>query len=167
MTTRENTKSRLKRAAAPLPTEADFDPAAGCLDARGAWKHFGGLSLQQAYDLFVTNPLRYQEDFMFMGSRAFEYYLPVIDRYLREVTGGEDSDGCQAAILGSGVLAQCDWRDSALLTTTVAEIKELSAFVRANLARFSSEPEEQSRIDEEWKLVDERAAQMLTASRSL
>src|SRR5260370_27457108 len=92
---------------------------------------------------------------MFMGSRAFEYYLPVIDRYLHEVSGGEESDGCEA-ILGSGVLAQFDWKDSALSRTVVAEIGELSAFVRANLARFSPEPEEQRRTDEEWKLVEQR-----------
>ncbi len=158
MTAGENSIFRLKRPAAPLPTEADFDPSGGCLDAHAAWKHFGGLSLPQAYDLFVTNPLRYQEDFMFMGSRAFEYYLPVIDRYLHEVTSGEESDGCQAAILGSGVAAQFDWKDSALSRTLVAEIQELSAFVRANLTRFSPEPEEQRRIDGEWKLVDERSA---------
>jgi len=94
----------------------------------------------------------------FMGSRAFEYYLPVIDRYLHEVTGGEESDGCQAAILGSGVAAQFDWKDSELSRTAVGEIEELSVFVRANLTRFSPEPEEQRRIDGEWKVVDERIA---------
>src|SRR5436189_5968418 len=110
MTAGENLIFRLKRPANPLPTEADFDPYGGNLDAHTAWKHFGGLSIPQAYDLFVTNPLRYQEDFMFMGSRAFEYYLPVIDRYLHEVSGGEESDGCEA-ILASGVVAQFDWKD--------------------------------------------------------
>ena len=95
---------------------------------------------------------------MFMDSRAFEYYLPVIDRYLHEVSGGADSDGCQAAILGSGVAAQFDWKDSALSKTVVSEIEELSAFVRANLARFSPEPKEQRRIEEEWRQVDARIA---------
>ena len=156
MTAGENSIFRLKRPAAPLPTEADFDPYGGGLDAHAAWEHFGGLSIPQAYDLFVTNPLCYQEDFMFMGSRAFEYYLPVIDRYLRDVTGGGESDGCQAAILGSGVAAQFDWKDSALSRTVVAEIAELSVFIRSNLPRFSPEPEEQRRIDGKWKVVDEK-----------
>ena len=95
---------------------------------------------------------------MFMGSRAFEYYFPVVDRYLREVSGGEDSDGFQAAILGTGIALQFDWKDSALTGTVVSEIEELSAFVQAYPARFSPEPGEQSRIEVAWKEVDEKIA---------
>ena len=154
-----DSRFRLKRTAANLPVESDFDPFGGCLDARSAWRHFGRLSLQQAYDLFISNPLRYQEDFMFMGPRAFEYYLPVIDRYLREVPGGEDLDGCEAAILGSGIGLQFDSNDSALSKAAVSEIEDLSAFVRAHLARFSPETGEQGRIEEAWRQVDVKIAQ--------
>lgn len=103
----------------------------------------------------MTNPLHFQEDFMFMGSRAFEYYLPVVDRYLREVFD-DQSDDCVAAILGCGVAAQFDWNYSALSRAVVAEIKALSKFVRSNLPRFSPSPLEQGRIDKEWKLVEEK-----------
>ncbi|MBL4884023.1 MAG: hypothetical protein JKY95_05750 [Planctomycetaceae bacterium] len=77
---------RLSRPASPLPVEKDFG---GCLDGQCAWRNFGGLSISQAYELFLTNPVYYEEAFMFMDTRAFEYYLPVIDRYLREVSSDE------------------------------------------------------------------------------
>ncbi|MCH7547452.1 MAG: hypothetical protein IID30_13715 [Planctomycetes bacterium] len=144
---------RLKRPEEPLPSKADFDPFGGNLDARCAWKHFGGLSIQQAYELFMTNTLHYQEDFMWMGSKAFEYYLPVIDRYLHEVLGDEWDD-TEAAILGCGVALQFDWNDADLSRGTVAELEELSVFVRSNLDRFSPLPKEQRRIDRRWKVVD-------------
>ena len=102
---------------------------------------------------------------MFMGSRAFEYYLPVIDRYLREVSGREESDGCEA-IIGSGVVLQLDRKDAVLSGTALVEIEELSAFVRANLPRFSPEGGEQRRIEREWKLVDEKIATSRNASES-
>ena len=30
-----------------LPTENDFDPCGGNLDAKWAWKNFGGLTIEQ------------------------------------------------------------------------------------------------------------------------
>ena len=75
----------LRRRIAPPLCESDFDPVGGDLDAQYAWKNFGELTLKQAYDLFLTNPIHYQEDFMFMGGTAFDYYFPVIDRYIRQV----------------------------------------------------------------------------------
>ncbi|MEM7010678.1 MAG: hypothetical protein AAF585_04260 [Verrucomicrobiota bacterium] len=78
--TKEEGHFHLNRPPAPLPTENDFDPFGGDLDAQCAWKHFGELSLNQAYDIFVSAPNIYQEDFMFMGAVAFDYYFPVIDR---------------------------------------------------------------------------------------
>jgi hypothetical protein len=64
-----------------LPTERDFDPWHGNLDAQCAWRHFGGLTLDQAHARFRENPLGYQEDFMFMGPVAFAFYFPVIEDY--------------------------------------------------------------------------------------
>jgi len=37
------------------------------LDGFHAWKQFGGLNLQKAYEKFCEHPLCCQEDFMFMG----------------------------------------------------------------------------------------------------
>ena len=70
-----------------LPTLADFTPVQpprDDLDGYAAWQHFGGRTAKEAYRKFCTNPNGYQEDFMFMGDRAFTYDLPVLERYLRE-----------------------------------------------------------------------------------
>lgn len=141
-----------------MPSEVDFDPYGGCLDAQSAWEDFGGLSIRQVYDLFMTNTICYQENFMFMGSRAFEYYLPVIDRYLREVSYEDELDDCEAAILGSAVAVQFEWKGSHLSPRTVAEIEELSAFVMENRDRYSPLPSELERIEIEWNRVDENIA---------
>ncbi|MEM9646820.1 MAG: hypothetical protein AAF989_17650, partial [Planctomycetota bacterium] len=67
-----------------LPSEHDFDPHQGDLDAQYAWKHFGALTLEEAFRRFRENPEIYQEDFMHMGGRAFAFYFPVLDCFLRE-----------------------------------------------------------------------------------
>ena len=113
----------------------------------------------------MTNPLCYQEDFMFMGSRAFEYYLPVIDRYLRECSGDDESDDSEAAIIGSGVAAQFDWNDSHLSKQAVTEIESLTVFVRANLSRYSPSPKAQRRIERAWSQVGEKIAKYHCTSK--
>ena len=148
---------RLNRPESSLPSEYDFDPF-GCLDSRSAWDNFGELSLAQAYDLFLTNPLHYQEDFMFMGCRAFTYYFPVIDRYLRSTKYEDDWDDCSAAILGSGVEAQFDWNNAILIPTLLDEIEDLSSFVKSSVKRYSVSEDEQDRILKVWSKVDKNLA---------
>ena len=150
----EHSMFRLTRSAV-LPLKSDFDPYGGCLDALCAWDHFGGSTLQQAYRIFLTNPLSYQEDFMFMGRRAFEYYFPVVDHYLREVSG-ERSEA--AAILGYGIALQFDGKAAALAATVVSEIEALSIFVQADPARCALEPQECRRFAKAWQKVDEKIA---------
>ena len=86
-----------------LPTVEEFTestPPEEDLDGFCAWKNFGGLDLEAAYEKFLTAPEVYQEDFMFMGARAFRFYFPVIDRYLRTVEGPQHQFGEEAWILG-------------------------------------------------------------------
>ena len=147
---------RFNRPDAPLPSEHDFDPFVGDLDAQSAWRNFGGLSLVQVYDLFLSNPLHHQEDFMFMGCRAFTYYFPVIDRYLRSITYEDDWDDCSAAILGSGVAAQFDWNNAILIPSLLDEIEDLSSFVKSSVKRYSVSDDEQNRIFKVWSKVDKR-----------
>ncbi|WP_146443930.1 hypothetical protein [Botrimarina colliarenosi] len=68
----------------PLPTEADFLLNDGGPVPQEAWKNFGGLSLEQAYEKFCDRAYLYSQDFEFMGERAFAYYYEVLDRYVRE-----------------------------------------------------------------------------------
>lgn len=151
----------LLRPKAPLPGQVDFDPWGGCLDALHAWENFGELSLDQAYRLFVENPGYYQEDFMFMGPAAFDYYFPVIDRFLREFRRADDDDlddGC-AWILGAAMISQLESaKPRPIAAQTAAEIRGLAAFVIREIDRYASEAEAQRRILEPWRKADLLAA---------
>ena len=48
----------------------------GSLDEGSACKHFLGKTLTEAEALFREASLYYQEDLMWMGPRAFQFYLP-------------------------------------------------------------------------------------------
>ena len=67
-----------------LPDQRDFYQGKFDLDGRSAWRKFGGLTVDQAYEKFCENPLSCEENFMFMGNSAFIFYFPVIDKYIRE-----------------------------------------------------------------------------------
>jgi hypothetical protein len=137
-----------------LPVEADFDPIGCDLDAQCAWKNFGGLTMAEAYETFLTVPESYQEDFMFMGSRAFAYYFPVVDRYLRTVSLPRgDLGDCEASILGSAVTNQLHPGHAAIPTSLLREIESLHAFVTQNIARYAATPKDERRIRREWKHV--------------
>jgi len=79
-----------------VPTVEDFtvtEKPEEDLDGFSAWKNFGGRSLDEAYATFCLCPAARQEDFMWMGDRAFVFYFPVIDRYLREEERKCEFDG--------------------------------------------------------------------------
>ena len=136
-----------------LPGEGDFDPFGGCLDAQHAWRAFGGLSIEQAYNKFIGNPMYYQEDFMFMGERAFLFYFPVIDRYLREFRVGHgpgDRDDSWAAILATGLMMQF-MSPTACLAPIYQRVVDLSHHVRGRIAELATDAEEQENIDRNWQ----------------
>ena len=145
----------LKRLNLPLLVEEDFGE---CLDGKSALENLEGLSLEQAYELFLSNPLNYQEDFIFMGSRAFQYYFPVIDRYLREISDddeiGAEYEDCQASILGYAIEAQFSFYESAFTQGIKTEILQLSAYVQSNVNQYSVSIKSQHRIAKQWKRVD-------------
>lgn len=144
----------LPRPAAPLPSQSDFDPSGGDLDAQSAWKNFGGHTLAEAYAKFLTVPEVYQEDFMFMGYRAFAYYFPVVDYYLRSVSLAPDDLGdCEAAMLGSGITNQLSAKNVACSAGLIREIESLHTFVIQNVARYAATPKDERRIRREWKHV--------------
>lgn len=164
---------QLHRPKAPLPGATDFDPWSGNLDALHAWKNFGGLGLDPAYRLFLENPLHYQEDFMFMGPVAFDYYFPVVDRYLREFRRivddddyDGDGDGC-AWILGAAMVSQLETvAPRPLAAGTAVEIASLAAFVIREIDRFAGEPRGQRRIMDEWSKASVLAVSRKTAHDS-
>src|SRR6185437_15714897 len=58
-----------------LPTAEEIN-VFDSLDELDAVEHFLGKDLEQAQSLFRENFLRYQEDLMFMGPKAFQFYVP-------------------------------------------------------------------------------------------
>ena len=78
-----------------IPSQADFQLAPERnydLDGWHAWDTFGGLSLDQAYEVFRTSALDCQEDLMWMAPRPFCFYLPVALRYIQAADSSGDSD---------------------------------------------------------------------------
>ena len=76
-----------------IPAEADWRSEPWDLDIPYAYEHFFGKSLVEAFDLFVENALRYQEDIMFMPLACFEYYIHAYMDYLLSDKSAGDSDG--------------------------------------------------------------------------
>jgi hypothetical protein len=138
----------------PLPTECEFDPYGGDLDARCAWKNFGGLTLHEARRKFDEAPEIHQEDFMFMGPRAFVYYFPVIEGYLLSTADCDESDDRQAWILAHVIRQQLTGDTTNSVATLVPQMRSLAAFVRSNLQLFASTTAERARIDTVWADVE-------------
>lgn len=138
-----------------LPTEDDFDPIGGDLDAQWAWRNFGRLTLDAAMKKFPEKAECYQEDFMAMGSRAFSFYFPVIESYLiNSPVEYEGWDRC-AWILAHAIKSQLQRDTRSVVLHLVPRIRNLIRFVRQNIARFDDDLAEQSRILLAWAELDE------------
>jgi hypothetical protein len=140
-----------------LPTREDFDPFGGDLDAAGAWKEFGGLSLDLAYEHFRSNPLAYQEDFMFMGPAAFLFYFPVIERHLLTFKIETEYEH-QALILARAILMQLRNRPRQSDSNLAERVKALTDHVLTHFNHFDVDLDEQNRIAEAWHELSEYLA---------
>jgi hypothetical protein len=76
---------------ASLPTLGDIN-VHDSLDERSAVEHFFGKDLKQAEVLFRENFLYYQEDLMWMGPRAFCFYVDAAIASLLSPAASGDSD---------------------------------------------------------------------------
>lgn len=72
-----------------LPSAKDINPF-GCLDGIVAQKNWLGLNTRQGAELLQQNALRYQEDLMFMGPVAFNFYAESILLYLESQASASD-----------------------------------------------------------------------------
>jgi hypothetical protein len=141
-----------------LPSKLDFgacengrDP-----DARVAWRHFGELSIDEAFTKFCERPEIYQEDFMFMGGAAFAYYFPVIDRYVRESRVSDDPcDEVEAIwILAHCIKNQFSNHKRHDVKSLRPKLLALCAEVRGNLDHYCVDSERQKEIDTAWEELD-------------
>ena len=144
---------RLKKGGSDLPSRKDFGYG---LDEENAWKNFGNLNLDEAYKKFCEHPDSYQEDFMWMGCKAFEFYLPVLEKYFREVIPEDNGDDCQAWILGCGVDSQLESFHSQFSQSTLVRIRELCNLVLERFSELELDDETKNRIQRQWEKVKER-----------
>lgn len=135
-----------------LPTAADFNAYTDCCDTHHAWEMFGELTLAEAYAKFCQHPAFYQEDFCYMGTTAFAYYLPVIERYVLE--SGPHGDGDNMQMLAYYLGCQFKTPDDNALAIEV--VQRIARHVRRNLSQYDEYPPEQAEIDEAWQSLENR-----------
>ncbi len=133
-----------------LPTNTDFDPLGDDLDAQWAWDQFGGLDIDQAYNKFCDRPEVHQEDFMFMGSKAFVYYFPVIEKYLKEVIIDDEDDDYEVWIIGCALLSQLKSNAKDLNS----RIYDLSQLVLDKFINSMINEDDKKRIHNKWIEVE-------------
>jgi hypothetical protein len=138
-----------------IPDAKDFANSgdgdlSGDLDALSAFKHFGGMTLDEAKVRFAENPLYYQEDFMFMGSNAFIFYFPVLDDYLRNVPDHDNDHDHESWIISRCIESQFHPCAIESLRPLIPQIVDLADFVRANLRRFGGDDVERQRVAGAW-----------------
>jgi len=114
----------------------EFTPPEDDLDGFHAWKQFGGLTVAEAYTKFLERPDLYQEDFMMMGSRAFLFYFPVIDRYIREVEDPVNRWDEEAWIIACGITNHFE-EEARTLSPIRARVEELCNFALESMSQLS------------------------------
>lgn len=72
-----------------IPSESDIN-VYNSLDEIVARDHFLGKTVEEAEELFRENSAYYQEDLMWMGPRAFTYYLQSVINYLKSEYAADD-----------------------------------------------------------------------------
>ncbi len=146
-----------------LPTERDFDPVGGDLDAQCAWKNFGGLKLEEASAKFKECPTAYQEDFMFMGGKAFAFYFPVIDQFLRKtIELPPDQHGDRE----SWILPQCikqQFAGQALqhVLPLKQTVLELCDFMLQNIDLFAEDWPDLVELKSQWQQLKDQVSQCM------
>ena len=127
-----------------LPTQDDFDPWHGNLDAIWAHGLFGGLTIPQAIQKYRERPCIYQEAFMCMGGKAFAYYFPVLEHFVYSLPiyniadddyDADRNDPC-GWILAYCIKCQFDAPDNHYVKHLAGRVIDLAQFVQENLNRF-------------------------------
>ena len=139
-----------------IPEKGAYGARKGCHDQISAWEHFGGLTLEEAYERFCVRPDIHQEDFMFMGWTVFLYYFPVIETYLHVAIPRDEFDECEALILADIILRQWEQARLRRVPDLGQRLLDLCAYVRSNLDRYDLRPERQKEVDTAWAKLEAR-----------
>src|SRR5690242_15018933 len=118
-----------------LPSESEIN-VHNSLDEIAAKEHFLNKTLYQAEQLFRENSSLYQEDLMWMGPRAFAFYLRAATMYLMSTDSKSDDHfiSCLSEIIS--FRSQQPGFELAL-----DSVKELIEYVIENYQKFSVQTE--------------------------
>jgi hypothetical protein len=131
-----------------LPTRDDFG---GGPDAETAWEHFGGKDLEDACAIFASCPEIYTDDVMWMGERAFKFYFPIVDRYLRAqspLQAEDDPPMMSAEFIGYCIQFHFDCHED--MSGLHAQIIDLCDYVNSHLDHYVLELEKQEKAHTRW-----------------
>ena len=120
-----------------IPTPSDIN-IYDSLDERSALQHFHGKDLTAAEALFRENFVYYQEDLMWMGPRAFCYYVQAAIAYLLSPAATGDSDA--ANTFWSVVESQVDNNRSAI-DPAIPSLRDAIESMLVNFSRFNCDPQ--------------------------
>lgn len=98
---------------------------------------------------------------MFMGSRAFAYYFPVIESHL---TGCFDIELCgdrEAWILAHGIMLHFEYDDFESIRPLLSRILDLAESVLGNIHAFGRVEAERERVTAVWTELKSRAREMI------
>jgi hypothetical protein len=120
----------LGKAPMSLPTADDFN-IFHSLDEETASKHFLNKTLIEAQALFREDGLTYCQDFMWMGPRAFNFYLEAMFNYLKSDDSIGDSD------IINCLLSVVDYRrNDEEFSSAVDRVRTIIDYVIANYGKF-------------------------------
>lgn len=121
-----------------LPTATDINPNLGDLDQQYALSNFLGKNLEEAEALFRESAITYQEDLMFMGIRAFRFYVQAAINHIRSdsATGDSDIINCFTGILESRLE-----NEATELWPIAEQLAEICNYVLGHYDKFNVTPE--------------------------
>jgi hypothetical protein len=132
-----------------IPTASDIN-VFDSLDEQSAVDHFLGKDLSQAEALFRENFIYYQEDLMWMGPRAFCYYVQAAIAYL--VSPASDGDSHAASSFSTVVEFRVD-HDRNLIEPAVPRLRDAIRTLMTNFSRFAMEPSAYGDVESRYKVL--------------
>jgi hypothetical protein len=132
-----------------IPTAAEINRY-DSLDERCAVEHFLGKDLTAAEALFRENFLYYQEDLMWMGPRAFCYYVQAAIAYLLSPAANGDADAANAFC--SVVESQLE-NDRPAIAPAIPRLRDAIESMLANFSRFGCDPQVYGDIESRYRAL--------------
>jgi len=126
------------------PTRKQLSPVSEDLDGRIVVEHLFGKSVEDAVALLEENSAYYQEDYTWMGPKAFCYYCPALVRYLRSPASRDDS--LFAYFMLSTFRLRLD-QDGASIASAIPCIEEFCALVESDSERLGFDDNSLNALD--------------------